>query len=182
MNFTPASQHTPTAEAAWTAKWTQMTHPVSDNTIPTVTEATAGKAPTTGRRPQEHVRPTWPLYLLFLAVAGAIGGTIAYRFLGESLAALGIPDPGIATTFGLPFFRAVGWMLAALSAGSFLFSAFLISPRLPGGDNDRLHQASLSVDGHLASRTGAVAALCFGLVAFLMIALVLSDVSGTPLA
>ncbi|AGF73845.1 bifunctional copper resistance protein CopD/cytochrome c oxidase assembly protein [Corynebacterium halotolerans] len=127
------------------------------------------------------MRPIWPLYLLFLVVAGAIGGTIAYSFLGESLAALGIPDPGIATTFGLPFFRAVGWMLAALSAGSFLFAAFLISPRLPGGDNARLTGASLTVDGHLASRTGAVAALCFGLVALLMIPLVLSDVSGTPL-
>ncbi|MCS5480561.1 bifunctional copper resistance protein CopD/cytochrome c oxidase assembly protein [Corynebacterium sp. YIM 101645] len=159
-----------------------MTHPVNDTTIPPVTDTTAGKAPPTGGRPQERVRPTWPLYLLFLGVAGVIGGTIAYSFLGESLAALGIPDPGIATTFGLPFFRAVGWMLAALSAGSFLFSAFLISPRLPGGDNARLHQASLSVDGHLASRTGAVAALCFGLVALLMIPLVLSDVSGTPLA
>ena len=157
-----------------------MTHPVNDT--PTATDTTAGKTPTIGSRPQERVRPTWPLYLLFLAVAGAVGGTVAYSFLGESLAALGIPNPGIATTFGLPFFRAVGWMLAALSAGSFLFSAFLISPRLPGGDNDRLHQASLSVDGHLASRTGAVAALCFGLVALLMIPLVISDVSGTPLA
>lgn len=159
-----------------------MTHPVSDNTTPTATDATAGKAPTTGSRSQGRVRPTWPLYLLFLAVAGLVGGTIAYSFLGESLAALGIPDPGIATTFGLPFFRAVGWMLAALSVGSYLFAAFLISPRLPGGDNARLRQALLSVDGHLASRTGAVAAICFGLVALLMIPLVLSDVSGIPLA
>lgn len=166
-------------EAAWTAKWTQMTHPV--NNTPTATDTTAGTTPAIGRRPQERVRPTWPLYLLFFAVAGAVGGTVAYSFLGESLAALGIPNPGIATTFGLPFFRAVGWMLAALSAGSFLFAAFLISPRLPGGDHDRLHQASLSVDGHLASRTGAVAAICFGLIALLMIPLVLSDVSGTAL-
>lgn len=168
------------AEAAWTAKWTQMTHPVNDT--PTATDTTTGTTPTIGSRPQERVRPTWPLYLLFFAVAGAIGGTVAYSFLGESLAALGIPNPGIATTFGLPFFRAVGWMLAALFAGSFLFAAFLISPRLPGGDHDHLHQASLSVDGHLASRTGAVAAICFGLIALLMIPLVLSDVSGTPLA
>ncbi|AGF73270.1 hypothetical protein A605_11350 [Corynebacterium halotolerans YIM 70093 = DSM 44683] len=126
------------------------------------------------------MRSTWPLYLLFFVVAGLIGATISYAFLTESLTALGIPDPGFVTTYGLPFFRAVGWMLAALAVGSFMFAAFYISPRVPEGDNDRLIKAPLSVDGHLASRTGAVSALCFGLVALLMIPLVLSDVSGTP--
>ena len=128
------------------------------------------------------VRATWPLYLLFLAVAGMVGATISVGLLQDSLVALGIPDPGRVTTFGLPFFRAVGWMLAALSVGSFMFAAFYISPRVPGNDNDQLVRAQLSVDGHLASRTGAVAALCFGLIGLLMIPLVLSDVSGTPLA
>lgn len=137
--------------------------------------------PRTPARPRERVRSTWPLYLLFFAVAGLVGGTISYSFLAESLAALGIPDPGIATTFGLPFFRALGWMLAALAVGSFLFAAFFISPRVPGADNARLTGASLSVDGHLAARTGSVAALSFAVIALLMISLVLSDVSGTPL-
>lgn len=128
------------------------------------------------------VRATWPLYLLFLAVAGMVGATISVGLLQDSLVALGIPDPGRVTTFGLPFFRAVGWMLAALSVGSFMFAAFYISPRVPDDDNEQLVRAQLSVDGHLASRTGAVAALCFGLIGLLMIPLVLSDVSGTPLA
>lgn len=127
------------------------------------------------------VRSTWPLYLLFFTIAGLVGGVISYSFLSESLVALGIPDPGIPTTFGLPFFRAVGWMLAALSIGSFLFSAFYISPRVPDNDNSQLNQATLSVDGHVAARTGAVAALCFAMVGGLQIPMILSDVSGTPL-
>ena len=128
------------------------------------------------------VRSTWPIYLLAVVVAGLVGGTIAYSFVADSLAVLGIPDPGPATTYGLPFFRAVGWMLAALSIGSFMFSAFYISPNVPDNDNTRLDDASLTVDGHLAGRTGAVSAVLFGMVGLLMVPLVLSDVSGTPLS
>lgn len=126
------------------------------------------------------VRPTWPLYLLFFGVAGLVGATISFELLTDSLVALGIPDPGPVTTWGLPFFRAVGWMLAALAIGSFMFSAFYISPRVPDGDNTRLVEARLSVDGDIATRTGAFATLSFGLIAVLMIPLTLSDVSGTP--
>ncbi len=126
-------------------------------------------------------RSTWPIYLLAAVVAGLVGGVIGFSFVGDSLAALGIPDPGPVTTFGLPFFRAVGWMLAALSIGSFMFSAFYISPHVPDNDNTRLADAGLTVDGHLAGRTGAVSAVLFGLVGLLMVPLVLSDVSGTPL-
>lgn len=129
---------------------------------------------------REKVRSTWPLYLICALVAGVVGALISWGFLTENLAALGLPDPGSITTVGMPFFRAVGWIFAALAVGSFLFSAFLISPRMPGNDNDNLRGAPLSVDGHLASRTGSAAAICFGLIAILMIPLVLSDVSGQP--
>lgn len=170
------------------------------------------------------VRSTWPLYLAFFLVAGLVGTTIAWGFLTESLAALGIPDPGHLTTAGLPFLRAVGWMLAALAVGSFLTSSFLISPRLdprpttttqkPNTPNTQdtqepldpesaealaraagavevenpvtrhdeigLRRAFLSADGHIAARTGAYATLGFALIAFVMVPLALSDVSGTP--
>lgn len=129
---------------------------------------------------QKRVRSTWPLYLIVAIVAGVVGTTISMGFVGENLAAIGLPDPGRITTTGLPFFRAAGWIFAALSVGSFLFSAFLISPRVPGDENSQLRHAPLSVDGHLASRTGSVAAVCFGLIGLLMIPLVLSDVSGQP--
>ncbi|MDK8450923.1 cytochrome c oxidase assembly protein [Corynebacterium mastitidis] len=126
---------------------------------------------------RRQARGSWPLYLLFSLIAGLVGAAISWGFLGESLQALGIPDPGRLTTGGLPFFRAVGWMLASLGAGSFLASAFLIAPR-----PEPILRARLSVDGHIAARTGALSILCFGLVALLMIPLTLSDVSGTPFA
>ncbi|QGU08110.1 Cytochrome c oxidase caa3 assembly factor [Corynebacterium occultum] len=169
------------------------------------------------------VRGSWPLYLIIVAVAGIVGTLISWGFLAGNLAALGLPDPGPITTAGLPFFRAAGWIFASLAAGSFLFSAFLISPKVPaqspaaGGkknrrsffappsdqtagedenetpatpesvvaarDRDtaaRLSAAPLTVDGHLASRAGSIAAICFGLIGILMIPLVLSDVSGQP--
>lgn len=177
VNARPASTDPMRPDAASNGEMDTMTHSVSDSNLPAAPPDNT-KAP---RSTRERVRSTWPLYLLFFAVAGLVGGTISYGFLSESLAALGIPDPGMMTTYGLPFFRAIGWILAALSVGSFLFAAFCISPRLPHSDNSRLNQAPLSVDGHLASRTGSVAALCFGLIALLMISLTLSDISGTPL-
>ncbi|MCS4490678.1 bifunctional copper resistance protein CopD/cytochrome c oxidase assembly protein [Corynebacterium sp. ES2794-CONJ1] len=122
-----------------------------------------------------QVRPMWPLYVLCFSVAGLIGAVIAWGFLSESLAALGIPDPGPATTAGFPFLRAAAWFLAALSSGSFLFSAFLLSPR-----KHDLYQAPLTVDGVIAARTGMVAAWCFSAVALVMVPMVLSDISGQP--
>ncbi|NLZ57860.1 MAG: copper resistance protein, partial [Corynebacterium sp.] len=118
-----------------------------------------GAAPVKNRR----VRSTWPLYVLFVILAGIVGGTISWGFLSDSLAALGIPDPGAITTAGLPFLRGSAWIVAALSVGSFLTSTFLISPRTVDGVND-LKRGVLNVDGTLAARTGSVAAICFGLI------------------
>lgn len=112
--------------------------------------------------------------------AGLVAGFISLFFLSDSLAALGIPDPGRLTTFGLPFFRGVGWVLMALAVGSFMASAFFIAPRIPGKDNSRLIEASLSVDGHIAARTGSFAALGVSVVALLEVPLVMSDLTGTP--
>lgn len=115
----------------------------------------------------------WPLYLAIVAVGGIVAASISWGFLGESLAALGIPDPGILTTAGLPFLKTVAWLLAAMSVGSFLFSAFFVSP---------LPTRQLNVDGMLAARTGALSAVGFGLISAVMIPMTLSDVSGQPLA
>lgn len=124
------------------------------------------------------VKAAWPFYLAAVLVAAIVAGAVAQSFVGESLAVLGIPDPGWPTTFGLPALRGAGWMLAALAVGSFLFSAFLIPPRMVGQD---LNGAPLTVDGHIASRTGAWASAGLALVGIVMIPLVLSDVSGQPL-
>lgn len=137
--------------------------------------------------PTSRVRSTWPWYLAMLLVTGLAAGIISAQFLAESLAALGIPDPGMLTTFGLPFFRAAAWILVALAVGSYLLTAFLIPPRMPDSaapddptPNSRLAQARLSVDGHLAARTGALSLLSVAVVALVMVSMTFSDVSGTP--
>ncbi|MDK4252631.1 cytochrome c oxidase assembly protein [Corynebacterium propinquum] len=136
--------------------------------------------------PTQRVRSTWPWYLAMLLIAGLAAGIISAQFLAESLAALGIPDPGMLTTFGLPFFRAAAWILVALAVGSYLLTAFLIPPRMPEPapdaptHNSGLAQARLSVDGHLAARTGALSLLAVAAVALVMVSMTFSDVSGTP--
>lgn len=124
------------------------------------------------------VAPAWPLYLAALAIAAVVAGAVGEAFSGGSLAELGIPDPGAATTMGLPALRGVAWLLMALATGSFLLSAFLIAPKQTQED---LNGARLTVDGHLASRTGAHASAGIALIGLVMIPLVLSDVSGQSL-
>ncbi|OFN75402.1 cytochrome c oxidase assembly protein [Corynebacterium sp. HMSC074E01] len=126
-------------------------------------------------------QPSRLLNLSFVVFAGLVGGIISLFFLADSLAALGIPDPGRMTTFGLPFFRAVAWMLMALAIGSFMSSAFLIYPAVPDKDNERLIKAGLTVDGHIAARTGAWAAVGAAVVSLIEVPLVMSDLTGTPL-
>ncbi len=124
------------------------------------------------------VRSTWPLHLFFALVAGVVAAIISATLLGDSLAALGIPDPGRLTTAGLPLLRGVAWVLAALSIGSFLLSCFLIPP----ATGTRLVRARLTVDGVIAARTGAICALFISIIGVVMVPLSLSDVSGTPLS
>ena len=121
-------------------------------------------------------RVAWPIYVVLMLVSALVAGTLSFVFLGDSLAALGIPDPGVLTTVGLPSIRAAAWILASLATGSFMFSAFLIPP-----NEKELHGARLTVDGHIAGRTGAWASAGLALIGLLMIPLVLSDISGTPL-
>ncbi|WKD57140.1 Cytochrome c oxidase caa3 assembly factor [Corynebacterium capitovis DSM 44611] len=127
---------------------------------------------------KRSARAAWPVYLAAAVIAALVAGTISEAFLTESLAALGIPDPGAVTTFGLPAVRGTIWVLLALAAGSFLFTAFLIDPRR-GGTGD-LNGVRLTVDGEVAARAGAWASIGVALLSVVMIPLVLSDVSGTP--
>ncbi|MDO4910334.1 MAG: cytochrome c oxidase assembly protein [Corynebacterium sp.] len=124
-------------------------------------------------REQSRVRSSWPLYILFFLIAGVLAAAISSLYLGQSLAALGIPDPGILTTAGLPLLRAGAVLLACLSIGSFLLCAFLVVPRSNG---------YLSADGMIASGTGSFAALAFAVCSLLLVPFSLSDVSGQPLS
>ncbi|KAA8726425.1 bifunctional copper resistance protein CopD/cytochrome c oxidase assembly protein [Corynebacterium phocae] len=112
-------------------------------------------------------------------LAGCVAAFISWFFLQDSLAALGIPDPGRLTTVGLPFIRAAAWMAVAACVGSFFVSAFLISP---GAGGDELIGAPLTVDGHIAARAGAISALAVALLALVEIPLVFSDITGSPVS
>ncbi|MDO4908773.1 MAG: cytochrome c oxidase assembly protein [Corynebacterium sp.] len=124
-------------------------------------------------REQTRVRPSWPLYVFFFLVAGIVAAGVSSIYLGQSLAALGIPDPGILTTAGLPLIRAGALIFACLSVGSFLLCSFLAIPRKNG---------YLSADGMIASGTGSFSALAFAICSLLLVPFSLSDVSGQPLS
>lgn len=119
------------------------------------------------------VRSTWSWYVIFTLVAGGLAGALSLAFNMDSRTALGIPDPGVITTFGFPLAKAGGEMLAALGVGSFMLAAFGTQKRPDG---------TLDLDGYAASRTGRWAMLSWAGIALIQIPLVLSDVSGQPLS
>ncbi|HWS91293.1 MAG TPA: cytochrome c oxidase assembly protein, partial [Mycobacterium sp.] len=91
--------------------------------------------------------------------------------LAGALSATGLPDPGPATTLGLPFIRAAGEIAAVLAVGSFLFAAFLVPPQSSG---------VLDAGGYRALRVGTVASGVWTVCAALLVPLTISDVSGQP--
>ena len=68
----------------------------------------------------------WPLLIGVAVLAGCTAAGIGVLSLADALTATGLPDPGPATTLGLPFVRAAGEIAAVLAVGSFLFAAFLV--------------------------------------------------------
>lgn len=139
-------------------------------------QSSSGKAvptePSVEPAPKEKMSSPALVYILAALVAGLVGGLIGYAFTADSLTALGIPDPGEATTFGLPLIRSVGTFVACLGVGGFLMSAFGTPPRKDG---------YLDLDGFRAARTGTWSMLLWGVCSVMMIPLSLSDVSGSPL-
>lgn len=122
-------------------------------------------------QPQKMSSPAL-VYIMGTVVAGIVGALIGYSFLGESLAILGIPDPGPATTFGLPFVRAAATFVATMGIGGFLMSAFGAPPAKDG---------YLNLDGFRAARTGTWGMGLWALLSLFLVPLYVSDVSGSPL-
>ena len=120
------------------------------------------------------IRPTtvWPILLGVALLAGCTAAGLGALSLTDALTATGLPDPGPATTIGLPFVRAAGEIAAAVMVGSFMFAAFFVPPQANG---------VLDVAGYRALRTGTVAAGAWAVCAALLVALTVSDVSGQPL-
>ncbi|KZF06512.1 copper resistance protein CopD [Rhodococcus sp. EPR-279] len=106
-------------------------------------------------------------------IAGGVAALIVMLSASDALVLLGIPDPGPATTYGLPALRAIGEIAAVIAIGSFLLAAFLVPPQKNG---------ILDVDGYRAVRTGSVASIIWAVCALLLVPLTLSDTSGQPFA
>jgi putative copper resistance protein D len=114
----------------------------------------------------------WPLLSGVAVLAGCIAAGIAALSLADTLTATGLPDPGPATTLGLPFIRATGEIAAVAAVGSFLFAAFLVPPQRSG---------VLDAAGYRALRVGAIASGAWAVCAALLVPLTVSDVSGQRL-
>jgi cytochrome c oxidase assembly factor CtaG/putative copper export protein len=106
-------------------------------------------------------------------LAGCTAAGIGALSLAGALTATGLPDPGPATTLGLPFVRAAGEIAAVLAVGSFLFAAFLVPPQKSG---------VLDAGGYRALRLGTVASGAWAVCAALLVPLTISDVTGHPVA
>jgi cytochrome c oxidase assembly factor CtaG/putative copper export protein len=114
----------------------------------------------------------WPILYGVALLGGAVAAGIGGLSLVDALAATGLPDPGPATTYGLPFVRAAGEIAAAVAVGSFLMAAFLVPPQRSG---------VLDVGGYRALRTGTIASGLWAVCAVLLVPLTVSDITGQPL-
>ena len=114
----------------------------------------------------------WPLLIGVAVLAGCTAAGIGALSLAAALTATGLPDPGPATTLGLPFVRAAGEIAAVLAVGSFLFAAFLAPSQSSG---------VLDAGGYRALRLGTVASGVWAVCAAMLVPLTISDVSGQPL-
>lgn len=119
-----------------------------------------------------RTNPVWPVLSAVAMIAGLVAAGIGALALSDALTATGLPDPGPATTLGLPFVRAAGEIAAVVAVGGFLFAAFLVPPQDSG---------VLDVAGYRAVRMARAAAAVWAACAALLVPLTISDVSGAPL-
>ncbi len=90
---------------------------------------------------------------------------------GTSLQALGLPEPGAVTQYGLPIARTVAEIAAVLTVGGLLLAAFLVRPQASG---------YLDVSGYRAVQAASYAAAGWAVAAMLMVPLTVADALGRP--
>ena len=79
------------------------------------------------------------LVLLLAAVAAAVVIPLSALSRDVALELVGVPDPGVFTTAGLPALRSIGELLASVAVGAALFAAFFTPPQ---------KDKTLDVDGY----------------------------------
>ena len=109
------------------------------------------------------------LVLLLAAVAAAVVIPLSALSRDDALELVGVPDPGVLTTAGLPALRSIGELLASVAVGAALFAAFFTPPQ---------KDKTLDVDGYRMQQISSWANIAWAVAAALLIPLTLSDVSG----
>src|SRR5699024_3964485 len=135
----------------------------------------SSKAPASEARASRSPRLTRsvvPIVVLLAAVAAAVVVPLSRMSTDLALELIGVPDPGLLTTAGLPTLRAVGALLAAVAVGTALFATFFTPPQSDG---------TLDVAGYRAQHISSWINIAWAVAAALLIPLTLSDVAGIPL-
>lgn len=118
-------------------------------------------------------RPIWPIFLALFAIGAVVAITLSGLSTAQALVLLGIPDPGVLTTAGLPAMRVIAELLCAAAVGTAMFAVFFTPPAKDG---------TLDVAGYRAQRVSSWANLAWAASAGLLVLLTLSDTSGRPLS
>lgn len=119
-----------------------------------------------------RTRSVVPVIALLAAVTALVAIPLSGMSTDLALELVGVPDPGLLTTAGLPTVRAIGELLAAVAVGMALFAAFFTPPQ---------KDKTLDVAGYRAQRIASWVNISWAVAAALLIPLTLSDVSGRTL-
>jgi cytochrome c oxidase assembly factor CtaG/putative copper export protein len=128
--------------------------------------------PTTGETNRTNRSGVLPLVLVGVVVAAFVAAGLTALTGARPLDALGLPDPGPLTTYGLPVVRTVSEIAAVLTVGALLLAGFLVAPDSNG---------YLDVTGYRALRSASYAAGTWTVGALLMVPLTVADSLGRPL-
>lgn len=107
------------------------------------------------------------------AIAVLVAAGLTALSGARPLTSLGLPDPGVLTTVGLPAVRAVAEVGMVLTIGALLLAAFLVPPQRSG---------YLDVAGYRALRTASWTAAGWAVAAILLVPLNVADALGRPVA
>lgn len=105
------------------------------------------------------------------AVAVTVAAGLTLLTGARPIASLGLPDPGVLTTVGLPAVRAAAEVFMVLTIGAVLLAAFLVAPQRSG---------YLDVAGYRALRAASWTAAGWTAAALLMVPLSVADALGRP--
>ena len=133
-------------------------------------KAPSSKASATAR--PLRTRGVVPVVVLLAVVAAGVVVPLSRMSTDLALELLGVPDPGVFTTAGLPAVRAIAELLASVAVGMALFAAFFTPPQ---------KDKTLDVDGYRAQQISSWVNIAWAIAAALLIPLTLSDVSGRTL-